>query len=205
MAKKSDELLGRTNRFFQDKIVQDRAAADDRHEKTKLGLERRLEMTKMTGDDRANKLMAANTREEATLKEFYDKTSEAQRGNYENSLRELRDTNKRDQDAIFQNFTKQSTERETKFQSQLTEVNTRFEAQIQALKEEHSKAMTNQIAVSSKEKKSITDQKNSELQRQAAQYENRLAKLTETHKREVDNINRRHEESINGIQRKGRS
>ena len=78
--------------------------------------------------------------------------------------------------------------------------------QIQELKENQAKQMADQVALSTKEKKQLTDQKNVEMQRQASQYENRIAKLEETHRREVDGINRRHEESIVSMTRsKGRS
>lgn len=204
--KNSEELLGRTNRFFQEKMVADRGLASERHETTKMNLEKRLLVSEMTSDDRTNKLQAINGREEETLKSFYDKSSSAQRENYEQSLNELRETNKRDQDLIFKNFSKQSTEREMKFQAKLTEVNNKFESQIQILKEDGAKQLQNQIAASNKEKKVLVDQKNIELQRQAAQYENRIAKLEDTHKREVDGINKRHEESIVSMTRsKGRT
>jgi hypothetical protein len=42
----------------------------------------------------------------------------------------------------------------------------------------------------------IVEQKNVEMQRQAAQFENRIANLEETHRREVESLNRRHEESL---------
>ena len=206
MTKKSDDLMSRTNRFYQDKQVTDRLKADDRHQQTKSGLEKRLEVSEMTADDRTNKLLSANAREEENLRGFFDKSTVAQRENYETSLRDLRDKNKRDQDTIFTNFSKQSTDREMKFQAKLTEVNSKFETQIQSIKDEQQKAMAAQAALSSKEKKTLTDQKNGEMQRQASQFENRIAKLEETHKREIDGINRRHEESISGMTRsKGRT
>lgn len=204
--KNSEELLGRTNRFFQEKMVADRGQASERHETTKMNLEKRLQVSEMSADDRANKLQNLNNREEETLKSFYDKSSNAQRENYEQSLGELRETHRRDQELIFKNFNKQSTDREMKFQAKLTEVNNKFENQLQILKEDGAKQLQNQIASSNKEKKVLVDQKNIELQRQAAQYENRIAKLEDTHKREVDGINKRHEESIVSMTRsKGRA
>jgi hypothetical protein len=206
ITKKSTETLNRSNRFFQDKLATERAMAENRHEGTKLGLEKRLMTAEMQADNRTEKLKAMKVRDEASLRTFFDKSSDAQRDNYENTLRELRDKNTRDQDAIFQNFSKQSAEREAKFQQKLTEVNNRFEGQIQDLKEGQTKQMADQIAIANKEKKQLVDQKNSEIQRQASQYETRLAKLEETHRREVDEINRHHEESLVSMTRsKGRS
>ncbi|MBK7892674.1 MAG: hypothetical protein IPJ84_18065 [Bdellovibrionales bacterium] len=50
-----------------------------------------------------------------------------------------------------------------------------------------------------REKKQLLDQKNLELQRQASQYENKLAKVEETHRREMEQINRRHQESLENL------
>lgn len=205
LQKKNDSLLSRTNRFYQDKIVTDRGLAAERHDRTKMDLEKRLQQSELSGDNRANKLQAINAREEENLRGFFDKTSASQRDNFEDSLRDLRETNKRDQDMIFSNFAKQSNEREMKFQAKLTETNAKYETQIQQLKEGQAKQLQDQVATANKEKKVLVDQKNGEMQRQASQYENRIAKLEETHKREVDEINRRHEDSITSMTRsKGR-
>lgn len=203
--KQSSDILNRTNRFYQDKIVSDRNAADDRHDRTKMNLEKRLQLSEINADDRANKLMAINEREEENLRNFFDKSSVAQRENFASSLRELRDTNKRDQDTMIQNFTRQANDREMKYQTKLTDTTNKYESQLQQVKEENAKMLQEQQAISNKEKKVIVDQKNGEIQRQASQFENRIAKLEETHKREVDAMNRRHDDSITTMTRsKGR-
>lgn len=203
--KQNNQLVNRTNRFFQDKIVNERITAEERNTSTKFGLEKRLERAEMTGDDRASKLQVSNQRGEANLKSFFENTSNAQRDNYESTLRDLRETNKRDQDTIFQNFAKQSNEREMKFQQKISSVSGKFETEIQVMKEDQTKKMTDQMTIANKEKKNIVEQKNGEILRQASQYENRIAKLEETHRREVDGIKERHAESLTSMTRsKGR-
>ncbi len=204
--KRNEQLVNRTNRFYQEKMVTDRMIADERNTNTKMGLEKRLARTEISGDDRVQKLQASNVREEANLRNFFDKNTTAQKDNYEQTLIKLRETNKRDQDAIFQNFAKQADDREIKFQQKLVDINSKFETQIQIQKEDNSKKMTEQMAILNKEKKNILEQKNSEILRQASQYENRIAKLEETHRREVDGLKERHAESLTSMTRsKGRT
>lgn len=196
LTKKNDDLVNRTNRFYQDKIVQDQGRSDERFEASKMSYEKQLQHKEITEENRVAKLQAQNDREETMLRGFFEKSSNSQRENFEGALRDLRDRNKQDQESIFQNFAKASMEREQKFQSKLTETNTRFEKQIQDLKEANLKAIRDQATMAERDKKAAINQKNLEMQRQASQYENRLAKSDETHKRELENLNRRHEESM---------
>lgn len=191
-----DQHLMKSNRLFQDKITIEKSKSDEHLGNTKLGYERELAMKDLQANTREERIKGINQREEEYLKTFYSESLNANRDNFDASLREIRDKNKRDQDLIFQNFSKQSTEREVKFQAKLTELNQRHEDQLQKIKAEQANMMKNQLSSSAKEKKVIVEQKNVELQRQAAQFENRIAKLEETHRREVESLNRRHEESL---------
>lgn len=191
-----DQHLMKNNRVFQDKITVEKSKSDEHLGNTKLGYERELAMKDLQANTREERIKGINQREEEYLKSFYNESLVANRDNFETSLREIRDKNKRDQDLIFQNFSKQSSEREVKFQAKLAELNGRHEDQLQKIKAEQANMMKSQVNLSAKEKKTIVEQKNVEMQRQAAQFENRIAKLEETHRREVESLNRRHEESL---------
>lgn len=191
-----DQHLMKTNRLFQDKISMEKSKADEHLGNTKVSYERELAMKDLQANTREERIKGINQREEEYLKTFYSESLNASRGNFETSLREIREKNKRDQDLIFQNFSKQSSEREVKFQVKLTELNQRHEDQLQKIKAEQANMLKSQLSSSAKEKKVIVEQKNVEMQRQAAQFENRIAKLEETHRREVESLNRRHEESL---------
>ncbi len=191
-----DQHLVSTNRGFLDKITAERAKADEQIGNTKLGFQKELAMKDLQANTREVRIKDLNEREEAYLKTFYNESLNANRDNFETSLREIRDKNKRDQDMIFQNFSKQSSEREIKFQAKLTELSQRHEEQLQKVKAEQATMLKSQVNSSAKEKKTIVEQKNVEMQRQAAQFENRIAKLEETHRREVESLSRRHEESL---------
>jgi len=194
-----DQQLMKTNRLFQDKISLDKSKSDELVGNVKLGYERELAMKDIQANTREERVKGINEREEEYLKTFYNESLNANRGNFETSLREIREKNKRDQDLIFQNFSKQSSEREVKFQAKLTELSQRHEDQLQKVKAEQANVMKSHLNSSAKEKKVIVEQKNVEMQRQAAQFENRIAKLEETHRREVESLNRRHEESLVSI------
>jgi hypothetical protein len=196
VVEEKDQHLVETNRFFQDKISVEKSKSDEHLVNTKLGYERELAMKDLQANTREEKIKGINQREEEYLKTFYSESLNAIRGNFDTSLREIRDKNKRDQDLIFQNFSKQSAEREVKFQAKLTDLNERHQEQLQKIKAEQANMMKGQANISAKEKKVIVEQKNVEMQRQAAQFENRIAKLEETHRREVESLNRRHDESL---------
>jgi hypothetical protein len=136
-----DQHLMRANRLFQDKITVEKSKADEHLGNTKLGYERELAMKDLQANTREERIKGINQREEEYLKTFYSESLNANRDNFETSLREIRDKNKRDQDLIFQNFSKQSTEREVKFQAKLTELNDRHQEQLQKIKAEQANVM----------------------------------------------------------------
>lgn len=197
--KRNDDLMSRTNRFFQEKIVTDKMTANERYDKAQADFVQRKQHQEATSENRIAKLKNQNEREETMLRGYFDESSVAQRENFDLSLRELRERNKRDQDMIFKNFADQSMEREAKFQTKLTEVNAKYEKQIQEMRDTSQKSLKAAGIMADREKKQLLDQKNLELQRQASQYENKLAKVEETHRREMEQINRRHQESLENL------
>lgn len=199
--REKDQQLLSSNREFQDKIESEKTKAKEHIGTTKLQHERELASKELQTMTRETRLKDMNQREEAYLKEFYNESLSANRENFESSLREIREQNKRDQGMIFQNFSKASNERELKFQQKLLEMTQRHQNEVDRLKAEQQTALKNQSVAAEREKKVITEQKNVEMQRQASQFENRIAKLEETHRRELDGLKRRHEESLANMTR----
>lgn len=194
--REKDQQLMTSNRNFQDKIEMERTKAKEHMGNTKVQHEREIAAKELQVMNRETRLKDMNQREEVYLKDFYNDSLSANRENFESSLREIREQNKRDQGLIFQNFSKASNERELKFQEKLLELNQRHQNEVDRLKAEQQSLLKNQNAIAEREKKALTEQKSVEMQRQASQFENRIAKLEESHRRELDGLKRRHEESL---------
>ncbi len=199
--KEKDDQIVSVNRGFQEKLESEKTRAKDHIGTTKLLHEQEVAKKDLQFVTREARLKDLNLREEEYLKEFYNESLNANRDNFEVSLKEIREQNKNDQNTIFQNFTKQSNERELKFQEKLQELNQRHQSQVDRLKAEQQAALKSHNFASEREKKAIVEQKNVEMQRQASQFENRIAKLEESHRREVDGLKRRHEESLASMTR----
>ncbi len=199
--KRSEEMMGRTNRFYQDKIVTDKMTANERYDRAKTDFNMQRQHSESTSKNRLEKLKSQSERDEVMLRGFHENSLTAQRENFDVSLRDLRERNKRDQDSIFQSFSDQALEREAKFQSKLTDVNRKYEKQLQDARDTSQKSLKAAGVVSDREKKQLLEQKNLEIQRQASQYENKLAKAEETHRRELDQLTRRHQESLENLTR----
>ncbi len=199
--KRSEEMMGRTNRFYQDKIVTDKMTANERYDRAKTDFNMQRQHNESTSENRLEKLKSQSERDEVMLRGFHENSLTAQRENFDVSLRDLRERNKRDQDSIFQSFSDQALEREAKFQSKLTDVNRKYEKQLQDARDTSQKSLKVAGVVSDREKKQLLEQKNLEIQRQASQYENKLAKAEETHRRELDQLTRRHQESLENLTR----
>ncbi|MDX9731449.1 MAG: hypothetical protein RBT63_06740 [Bdellovibrionales bacterium] len=210
LQKKNDELMSRTNRFYQDKLLVDRVNSGERNNAVRSDLEKQLRVSELNAQTRSNLQQANHQRTEASMREFYDQSSIALREQYEQSLRDAREKNQQEQDMIFENFTKQAADRELKFRAKLTDVTSKYENQIQMLKDQQGKQLRSQQTLADRERKQAIDQKNLEIQRQSSQYESRLAKQEASHRQQVDQMNRRHEESLasmtnSGMPRKGRT
>jgi len=193
--------MGRTNRFYQEKLIMDRARADERVERANVDHEKKLSHTEITNRSRFDKLSAQAEREEKSMRNFFEQSSLAQRENFEMSLRDLRERNKRDQDLIVANFSRQAREREEKFREKLGEITSKHAIQVQDLQQDSERRERELLTSHQKEKKELVAQKNLEIQRQATQYENRIAKMEEAHKQQVDIMQRRHEESLANMTR----
>lgn len=196
VVKKNEDLVARTNRFHQDNKVMDDLRNDERFSKTQLEYEKHIGHEKATNESRFNKLHSSNEMEQGKLRAYFERATTSMKENFETTLREMRDRNKRDQEQIFSQFTKQAQENDMKFQEKLGNISTRYERQIAEMQEKHLKDLKDQQSLSDRQKGELVRKGEQDLKTLSSQFEYRISKMEDGHKREIETLNRKHEETL---------
>lgn len=194
--KTNTSLVNRQNRFYQDKLALDTARADERLMKKEGDAQKVLNNEKVSSQTRFEKLKTSMELDQDKTRSFFERATTSMRENFENTLREMRDRNKRDQDAMFAQFNRESQETDAKFQQKIGEVSTRYEKQIAVMQDENLKTLKDQQAISERQKNELIKKNDLELKTQASQYQYKLAKTEEHHKREIEALQQRHQETL---------
>ncbi len=194
--KSNAQLMHGQNQFYQDKIAMDTLRGDERFDNARLEDQKTLAQTKTSSDNRYEKLRGSNDIEQAKMRNYFERAAAQMKENFDNTLRDMRDRNKRDQDGLFSQFAKQAQDNDTKFQTKLTDLNNKYERQIAELNEGRIKDIKDEKEVGTRQKTEVAKKADLDIRAQAAQYEYRIGKIEEQHRKEIDSINRRHEETL---------
>ncbi|RYZ67937.1 MAG: hypothetical protein EOP05_17085 [Proteobacteria bacterium] len=128
--KTNEEILNRTHRFYQDKLSMEDMRAEERLGNTEANLKKQIAADKTTTEGRFTKLKSFNEVEQGKLRNYFDRATGSMKENFETSLRDMRDRNMRDQQALIQTFQKQAQENDAKLQAKITDVGVKYEKQI---------------------------------------------------------------------------
>ncbi|MES2856115.1 MAG: hypothetical protein V4692_09640, partial [Bdellovibrionota bacterium] len=145
---------------------------------------------------RAEKLKGSAELEQGKMRAHFDRATMIQKENFDLTLRDLRDTNKREQEKMFTHFATTAQENDVKHQQQMSEVGLKYEKQIAEIQAKHLKELKEHEALVSRQKKELESKGQLEVQTVVGQYENRLSKIEDGHKREIDQLHRKHQETL---------
>ncbi|MEK7357320.1 MAG: hypothetical protein AAB250_12785, partial [Bdellovibrionota bacterium] len=194
--KKSETAIKSNNQFHNERKSMDDLRNEERYSRSQFDGKRQLDNEKMSSEVRFDKLKSFNELEQGKMAAYFERASASMKDNFENTLREMRDRNKREQEQMFSSFTKQAQETDQKFQQKIGEVSLSYEKKIAELQELHLKSSKDQGAVAERQKNEVAKKGDLELKTQASQYEYRIAKNEEKHKRELDAVERKFQETL---------
>jgi hypothetical protein len=194
--KANDEFIGRTNKFFQDKISMENSRSDERQLRSELDHKKQLSNEQISNKSRFEKLKNASETDQGKMRAFFERSAGSMRENFENTLRDMRERNKRDQEQMFAQFSKTAQENDEKFQQKVNEISGRYERQLVDTEEVHAKEMKDQQTVADRQRAELQKKADTDIKSQASQYQYRLAKTEDLHKRENDQLEKRHQESL---------
>ncbi len=185
-----------SNRFFQEKIGMDQVRHEERLSKQQSDSATKYENAETSNNVRFEKLANFNDMEREKMRTYFEQATGSMRENFESTLREMRLRNKSEQDKLFATFADQSRETEKKFQGRLQDITMRYERQINEINERHQKDLKEQQNASEHKYKEHKKLSSNELATQSAQLTHRISKNEESHRRELDDLRRKHEESL---------
>jgi hypothetical protein len=196
MSQTSDQNLNRTNKYYLEKISGDEIRNQERFQSQAADSERMISKEKISGDSRATRLQNANDLEQSKMRNYFDRASAQMRDNFDIKLREMRANNQKDQDALFASFNKTAMQNDAKFQQSIADINAKYEKQLNDVQEMHGKELKDQQMQAERDKKEMAKRSDLDLQVTNSQWQNRVAKLQEQHAKEMDEVNRRHQEAL---------
>lgn len=194
--KQNSEAIIASNRFYQEKIGMDYVRNEERISKAKGSFESKLQNQEVSSNSRIEKLKNYNALEQEKLRTYFDQATGAMRENFENTLREMRLRQKAEQDQLFETFGKQNRESESKYQSRLQDLTVRYEKQIADMQAKHQKALKEEQDIAQRQLKEQERKFTSEMATQGSQLTHRISKNEDIHKRELDDVKRKHQESL---------
>jgi hypothetical protein len=194
--KQNDKALNSTHKFYQEKIAMEDIRADERMERAKADAQKILQQEKISADARLEKIESFNEIERGKLRAYFERASSAMKETFENSLREVREKSKREQDQLFTQFAKTAQENDVKLQQKIASVSMKHEREMASLQEKHLKEVKDRDLVAERIKREIERKGQTDLKAQASKYEYRIGQLQEQHRREIDELNVKHQESL---------
>lgn len=193
------EALIASNRFYQEKIGLDDVRNEERFSKSKSDFEAKLQNMEASSGSRFEKLKNFNSLEQEKMRAYFDQATASMRENFETTLREMRMRQKAEQDQLFAGFAKQNREVEEKNQGRLQDLTMRYEKQIADMSMKHQKAIKEERELAARQFKEQERKFTGEMATQNSQLEYRIAKNEDSHKRELDDMKRKHQESLANI------
>lgn len=194
--KQHQDVLTSSNRFFQEKIGMNEVRNEERFSKTKNDYETKIQNQQSSADTRFEKLKTFNSLEQEKMRAYFDRATGAMRENFDETLREMRLRQKSEQDKLFASFAEQNRETETKYQGRLQDLTVRYEKQIAEMQMKHQKELKEQQDLTLRQLKEQERKLQGEMATQNSQLSYRISKNEEAHKRELDEMKNRHQESL---------
>jgi hypothetical protein len=200
-SEKNDKALNQSIEFFQRKIAVGNANNQERLELQRLQSQRELMLAKSKGESRVSNLAQTTNTENQRLRENYEENIQSQQELHSDRLREIRTKAQKDQSDIVNSLDRKMGDVETKYQEKIGNVQSKYEIQISALREKNTKEARRSGADTSRLTKEMQKRSDVELQAQGSQYEYKIEKLKDAHRKEVESLKERHTESLAQLSR----
>ncbi len=194
--KKNQEIMHKQNSFYQDKLGIDELRSETRYSQQKVDSESKHNRAVGSANRRYDQMKNVKDIEAEKLRNFFEQNSQAMRENFEDSLRELRLQNKKEQETIFSTTSQRSSETEQVFQNKINDIAVTYEKRIAELEAKHQADMKDIQGQSERRLKEQSKKDQSEFASQNAQLSYRLSKQNEIHQRELDELRRSHKEAL---------
>ena len=199
--KKNSDLLYTTNKFYQENIGLDHAKMQEATLNRESQFEAETDRNEMQNGVRLGKIKNSNEIEQQRLKSYFEGSSRVMQENFDQRLDAVRLKNKEDQERLFSSFSKQAHENDKQFQEKLAEVSMRYENEIVKMNDQHLRDMKEIKTDNERRIKAQYKFDQESIEKQKAQLDYRLAKVEESHKKDIEAINRRHEATLADLSR----
>jgi hypothetical protein len=194
--KKNDETVYGTSKYYKETIDMNAAKTKEKETNLQSLHETQISHNETQNNARFGKLRNVSEIEQQRLKTYYDNSSQSMHENFDERLNQVRTKNKEDQDSLFSNFNKKAQDNDRQFQEKLTDMTTKYESEISNMNDKHIKDMKDLRAENDRRLKEQTKFDQEEIEKQKSQLTYRLAKVDELHKKDISDINKRHEQSL---------
>ena len=201
LASEKDDQLAKTHHFYQEKLADSAERGEVRVNTKEADLTKAFSHEKATANVRTERLKTSNELEQAKMRSFFEKATSAQRENFEQNLRELRERNRIDHEQIFSTVSKQAQENDAKFQSKLGDLATKYDRLIADMQDKHQKELKDQQTLAERQRHELEKKSQTDISSQMAQTDYKMSKMEETHQREIKSLQAKHEESLANLTR----
>ncbi len=193
--KNADILYGQT-KYYRETMGMDRARSQENTNNKEVQFETETSHNAAQNEVRFAKFKNSTDVDSQKTKNYFEGTSKAQAESFDTRLDAVRMKNKEDQDKLFATFNKQSHENDRQFQEKMADVTMKYENEILKINDQHLKDMKDVKGEGERRLKAQTKFDQEEIDKQKSQLEYRMAKVEETHKKDIADINRRHEQTL---------
>ncbi|GEM_PF-3262363 len=194
--KNHDEQLTRTNRFYQEKITAGQDSGENRVNQLQADHSKTQNHDRTTTETRFARLKQMSDVEQGKMRSYFERAGDSMHENFDEQLRMMRLKNRQDQEQLFASVQKQTQEADSKFQGKLTDIAGHYEAKMAEIQEVHEKELHDQKITSDRGRNEVVKKASVDLASQASQYEYRLAKLEESQRHEMKELNAKHQQSL---------
>ncbi len=199
--KKNSDLLYSTNKYYKETMGLDKARNQEADMQKESLHESETTRNEMQNTVRMNKIKNINENEQGRLRDYFEGSSRVMQENFDQRLDAVRIKNKEDQDRLFAAFNKQAHENDRQFQEKLSEVSMKYENEIGKMNDQHVKDMKEIKSENDRRLKAQNKFDQDEIDKQKSQLDYRMAKVEESHKKNIEDINRRHEATLADLSR----
>ncbi len=199
--KKNNDLLYMTNRYYKEEITLDKAKNQEGQLSKEALHDAETSRNAVQGEVRLNKIKNINENEQLRLRDYFENSSRSMQENFDQRLDAVRIKNKEDQDRLFASFNKQAHENDRQFQEKISEVSIKYENEIGKMNDQHLRDMKEIKAESDRRLKAQYKFDQESIDKQKSQLDYRLSKVEESHKKDIEDINRRHEATLADLSR----
>ncbi len=196
MNKKAADTLYAQTKYFKEAAGFDRARSQEAMNNKETDFETAISHTTAQNDVRFAKFKNSMETDSQKSKDYFEGSSKAMAENFDQRLDAVRMRNKEDQDKLFATFNKQAHENDRQFQEKMADVTMKYENEIVKLNDQHLKDMKELKTEGERRLKAQTKFDQEEIDKQKSQLEYRMAKVDESHKKDIAEINRRHEQTL---------